>query len=229
MGNSQPPGGRVRKHELTGRRRKILHFLRECLELRGYPPTLREIADAVGLKSVSTVDYQLKMLEEMGYVTRDRRLARTVMEQPSRLRGIHASAGEVVPDPARVGSPEMVSMPLFERIAAGPGVIADPEPVGTLQLPRKQVGFGNLFAVTVAGDSMIDANIFDGDVVIVRQQEVAHDGDIVAALLGEEATVKTLQRAGGHVWLIPQNARYDPIPADHCRLMGKVVATLHRI
>jgi repressor LexA len=205
--------------ELTERRQKILQVLRECLEVRGYPPSLREIADAVGLKTVSAVAYQLKILAEMGYVARDPRLARTVVEQSPRLRDI----------PGGACSPEMVSMPLFERIAAGTGVIADPEPVGTLQLPRNQVGSGKLFAVTVAGDSMVDANIFDGDVVIVRQQEVAHNGDIVAAMNGEEATVKTFQRTGGHVWLIPQNPRYDPIPGDGCRIMGKVVATLHRL
>ncbi len=206
--------------ELTERRQKILDVLRECLELRGYPPSLREIADAVGLKTVSAVAYQLKILAEMGYVARDPRLARTVVEQSPRLRGI----------PGGACSPDMVSMPLFERIAAGTGVIANPEPVGTLQLPRNQVGSGNLFAVTVTGDSMIGANIFDGDVVIVREQEVAQSGDIVAALIeGEEATVKTFQRAGGHVWLIPQNPRHDPIPGDDCRIMGKVVATLHRL
>jgi repressor LexA len=211
--NSSYPAG------LTERRQKILQVLRESLELRGYSPSLREIADAVGLKTVSAVAYQLKILAEMGYVARDPRLARTVVEQSPRLGGITGAS-----------SPEIVSMPLFDRIAAGTGVIADPEPVGTLQLPRSQVGSGNLFAVTVTGDSMIGANIFDGDVVIVRRQEVAHDGDIVAALIeGEEATVKTFQRAGGHVWLIPQNPRYDPIPGDDCRIMGKVVSTLHRL
>jgi repressor LexA len=224
MSSPQPPGGHVSDHELTERRRGILRFVRERVDLRGYPPSLREIADAVGLKTVSAVAYQLKILQEMGYVARDPRLARTVVEKPPRLRVIQAAG-----DPAGTGSAGMVSVPLFERIAAGPPVMANPEPEGTLQLPRRQVGAGNLFAVTVAGDSMVDANIFDGDVVIVRQQEVADNGDIVAALIEDEATVKTFQRTGGHVWLIPQNPRYDPIPGDGCRLMGKVVATLHRV
>ena len=127
------------------------------------------------------------------------------------------------------GSPTTASVPLFDRIAAGPPVIANREPEDIMQLPRDQVGSGELFAVKVAGDSMINASIFDGDIVVVREQNDARNGDIVAALIEEEATVKTFQRMNDHVWLLPQNPAHDPIPGDACRIMGKVVATIHRL
>jgi repressor LexA len=140
-----------------------------------------------------------------------------------------------------VGPKNMVGVPLFERIAAGTGALANPGShlrhglqysEETMQLPKEAVGSGVLFAIKVVGDSMINANIFDGDIVVVRQQNSADDGDIVAALISEEAeeaTVKTLQHLNGHVWLLPQNPAHKPIPGDYCRLMGKVVATVHRV
>lgn len=128
-----------------------------------------------------------------------------------------------------IGSQNMVSVPLFERIAAGNPVIANPYSEGFMHLPSEMVGSGALFAVRVAGDSMVNASIFDGDYVVVRQQDVALNGDIVAALIEEEVTVKAFHRVKGHVWLMPQNPSYEPIPGDGCRLMGKVVATVHPI
>ena len=126
---------------------------------------------------------------------------------------------------ARFG--RQVSMPLFESVAAGFGVYANPCPVGTIRLPRDIVGHGKVFAVRVAGDSMVDANIFDGDCLVIRKQDDAVNGDIVAALLGDEGVVKTFRRTENHVWLMPENPGYDPILGDGCRIMGKVVATLH--
>ena len=123
----------------------------------------------------------------------------------------------------------MVSVPLFEQISAGAPVIANPDPDGIMHLPEEMTGSEALFAVKVAGGSMANANIFDGDCVIVRQQDTAHNGDIVAALIEDEATVKTFHRTDGHVWLMAQNPDYQPILGDQCGLMGKVVATLHRI
>jgi repressor LexA len=230
-------------HPLSPRRQQILDFIRESTERRGCPPTLKEIADAVGLRSVSAVSYQLEILAKAGYLDRDPGLPRTVVMRPSRLQVLHAEPDEITEARARAGAQNMVSVPLFERIAAGPGTIADPGSYlrhgfqyseDTMQLPRVMVGSGVLFAVRVAGDSMVNANIFDGDLVVVRQQNSADDGDIVAALIDEEdeeaeATVKTLQHVNGHVWLMPQNAAYKPIPGDHCRLMGKVVATVHGV
>ena len=168
------------------------------------PPSMREIADAVGLKSTSAVSYQLKILEQMGHLARDPRMPRTVVEKPPCPRAIQDRPDDAGQAPAATGLPAMVSVPLFEQIAAGAPVIANPDPRGIMRLPKEITGSGALFAVKVAGDSMANANIFDGDCVIVRQQATAHNGDIVAALTGEEATVKTFHRANGHVWLMPQ-------------------------
>ena len=233
----RPPGG-GRDRLLTPRRQQILDYIRESMERRGFPPSMREIADAVGLKSASTVSYHFKILKEAGYLDRDPRLPRTVVPRPSRLQVLWAESDEVGEAAAGPGSRNMVSVPLFERIAAGTGAIADPGSYlrhgrqyseDTMQLPREMVGSGVLFAVRVVGDSMVNANIFDGDFVVVRQQNSAVDGEIVAALIEEEATVKTFQHMNGHVWLMPQNPAHKPIPGDHCRLMGKVVATVHSV
>jgi repressor LexA len=214
---------------LTPRRRNILSFIRESTARRGYPPSMREIADAVGLKSTSAVSHQLKILEGTGYLTHEARMPRTAVAKPPCLGVVPGWSGEFGEAPAGIGSLKMVSVPLFERIAAGAPVIANPDSDDIMQLPSEMVGSGVLFAVRVAGDSMLNANILDGDYVVVRQQQVAENGDIVAARIEEEATVKTFQRVDGHVWLIPQNPNYPPILGDHCRLMGKVVATVHRI
>jgi repressor LexA len=202
---------------------------------------MREIAESVGLRSVSTVSYHLGILAEAGYLDRDPRQPRTVVAKPSRIQVLHVESdgiGEVL---GGVGPKNMVGVPLFERIAAGTGALANPGShlrhglqysEETMQLPKEAVGSGVLFAIKVVGDSMINANIFDGDIVVVRQQNSADDGDIVAALISEEAeeaTVKTLQHLNGHVWLLPQNPAHKPIPGDYCRLMGKVVATVHRV
>lgn len=226
--STQPPDDDDHNHAVTETQQKILDCYREWVERRGYPPTLREIAEAVGLKSPSTVFYHLKILKKRGYLTFDPGRPRTIVEKPHRLRVIQQGSSEVNEDPADTSSQDMCSMPLFERMAAGPQVTANPEPMGTIQLPRDVVGYGVLFAVRVVGDSMINANIFDGDCVVVRQQHVADNGDIVAALIGEDATVKTFRRAEGHIWLMPENPKYEAILGDHCYLMGKVVATVHR-
>ena len=119
-------------------------------------------------------------------------------------------------------------MPLFESVAAGTGMDANRDAVGTIRLPRDAVGYGNVFAVRVAGDSMVGVDIFDGDYVVVRQQNNAVNGDVVAALReDDEGVVKTFRRTEDHVWLMPENSGYDPILGDDYRIMGKVVATLH--
>lgn len=222
-----PPGGD--DHMLTERQQMVLDCVHQSMESRGYPPTLREIASAVGLKSISTAAYHRKTLEKKGYLTHDAGMPRTVVERSSRLRVIRERSDEVSSGSMIAGSENMVSVPLFERIAAGNPVIANPYSEGFMHLPREKVGSGELFAVRVTGDSMINASIFDGDYVVVRRQNDAVKGDIVAALIEEEVTVKTFQQVNGHVWLMPQNPSYEPIPGDGCRLMGKVVATVHSV
>ena len=214
-------------HVITATQQKILDFHREWFEGRGYPPTLRETADGVGLKSPSTVHYHVKILEKNGYFTFDPGRSRTIVKPP-RLRVIQQMPNETGEGLVDNDTYDTVGIPVFEQMAAGNPKTANREPVDFIKLPRDQVGFGALFAVKVSGDSMIGAGIFDGDCVVVRQQQVADSGDIVAALIGDEATVKTFRRVDGHVWLMPENPQCTPIPGDDCHLMGKVVATIHR-
>jgi repressor LexA len=228
MVRAQPFGDRHRKRKLTERRQAVLDFVGEYGECHGYPPSLREIGSEVGLKSTSAVSHQLDVLEKMGLLTRDARRARAAVVKLSRPRGDEVKSDKVEQAPVGIGSQNMVSIPLFERIAAGTPVAANRDPEGTLQLPREQVGSGDLFAVKVVGDSMVNANIFDGDIVVVRHQNNADNGDIVAALIEEEATVKTFHRMNGRVLLLPQSPTHEPIPGDNCLIMGKVVTTIHR-
>ena len=209
---------------LSERQQRILDFIQAYAERHGVSPSFREIGDAVGLKAISAVKYQVGQLEEKGHLARRDRMPRTIVAKPRRLRSIPPEFDGTPADP---GLGDMISMPLFESVAAGTGVDANPDAVDTIRLPRDIVGCGNLFAVKVTGDSMVGADIFDGDCVVVRQQNDAVNGDIVAARFGDRATVKTFRRIEGHVWLMPENPSYEPMPGDRCRIMGKVVATLH--
>jgi repressor LexA len=209
---------------LSERQRQILDFIGAYAERHGVSPSFREIGDAVGLKAISAVSYQVGQLQAKGFLSRRDRMPRTIVAKPRRLRSIPPDLDEVLANP---DTNDMVGLPLFESAAAGLGVYANPEAVGTIRLPRDMVGHGPVFAVRVVGDSMVGANIFDGDCLVIRQQYDAVNGDIVAALLGDEAVVKTFRRTENHVWLMPENSSYDPILGDDCRIMGKVVATLH--
>jgi len=204
---------------LTWRRRKILQFLRDFVERHGYPPSLREIGKAVGLAQ-STVFYHRSVLEENGYLSHGAGLPRTAVERPPGQLVIRPRADEV-------------EVPLVGRIAAGVPILAEEMIEDTFWLPRKMVGTGTLFILKVTGDSMTGASIADGDMVVVRQQQVAENGEIVAAALIDgieaEATVKTLRRSDGHVWLVPHNAAYTPILGDKATILGRVVAVLRQV
>ena len=212
---------------LSERQQRILDFIQAYAERHGVSPSFREIGNAVGLRAISAVKYQVEQLQEKGCLARRDRMPRTIVAKPRRLRSIALGPGELGEASADSGSADMVSMPLYESVAAGEPVDANPDAVGTIQLPRDMVGAGNVFAVRVTGDSMVDVNIFDGDCVVVRQQNDAVNGDIVAALIEDRSTVKTFLRTADHVWLMPENPSYEPILGDGCRIMGKVVATLH--
>lgn len=216
-------------HVLTWRQRKVLQVIRDSVQRRGYPPSMREIGEAVGLTSTSSVSYQLSTLQAKGYLRRDAGRPRTV---EVRLPGHPA----VRPDrdidddsPMDIASQEAAYVPLVGRIAAGGPILAEEAIEDIFPLPRQIVGEGNLFLLKVVGDSMINAAIADGDWVVVRQQPVAENGDIVAAMLEGEATVKTFKRAGEHIWLMPHNPAYTPIPGDNAEILGKVVAVLRRV
>jgi repressor LexA len=209
--------------ELSKRQRGILDFIRGWVDEHGYPPSVREIGEAVGLVSPSSVAYQLKELEKKGHLRRDPNRPRAVdVRQSSDLTADDEAAFNAAqPHPAYV--------PLVGRIAAGGPILAEQSLEDVFPLPRELVGEGNLFVLGVKGDSMINAAICDGDWVVVRQQPDAEHGDIVAAMIDGEATVKTLRKRDGHVTLMPQNDAYEPIPGDTATVLGKVVAVLRRI
>jgi repressor LexA len=209
---------------LSQRQQQILDFIQAYTERHGVSPSFKEIGDAVGLKSSSGVKHQIEQLQKKGYVTRRDRTPRSIVVKPRHLWNREPELVEASADP---GSKDTVSMPFFESMAAGGLAYANPEAVDTIRLPRDMVGSGNLFAVRVTGDSMVGACIFDGDCVVVRQQNDAVNGDIVAARFEDQATVKRFRRTAAHVWLMPENPSYEPIPADKYLIMGKVVTTLH--
>jgi repressor LexA len=216
-------------HVLTWRQRKVLQVIRESVQRRGYPPSMREIGEAVGLTSTSSVSYQLSTLQSKGYLRRDAGRPRTVeVRLPGHpaVRPEAEGAEEFGPD---IPSQEPALVPWVGRIAAGGPVLADETIEDIFPLPKQIVGDGTLFLLKVAGDSMINAAIADGDWVVVRQQNVAENGEIVAAMIEGEATVKTFKHAGGHVWLMPHNPAYTPIPGDEATILGRVVAVLRRV
>ncbi|MBB2913184.1 repressor LexA [Streptosporangium becharense] len=214
---------------LTPRQRKILEVIRDSVQQRGYPPSMREIGEAVQLTSTSSVSHQLTALQRKGYLRRD----------PHRPRALEVRLpGEPVlwvdpdsnnEDETPVSRPTAAYVPLVGRIAAGGPILAEESIEDVFALPKQLVGEGTLFLLQVSGDSMIEAAIADGDWVVVRQQPVADNGDVVAAMIDGEATVKTFKRKDGHVWLVPHNPNYDPIPGDEATVLGKVVAVLRKL
>src|SRR3954447_24840127 len=224
--------------DLTGRQQQILSVIRDSIDQRGYPPTMREIGAAVGLASASTVAYHLKILEDLGHIRRDARGSRAVdlrdrtaaavrSDAPNRTAAARSDA------PDRSGTPDRsevdVRVPVLGAIAAGAPILAEEHVEDELTLPVSLVGRGRLFALRVRGDSMVDAAICDGDLVVVRQQPVADNGEIVAAMIDGEATVKVLRVDGKRVELLPRNPSYDPIPGEHATILGKVVSVLRRV
>ena len=213
---------------LTERQRTILNVIRASVTNRGYPPSIREIGDAVGLTSTSSVAHQLRTLERKGYLRRDPNRPRAVDVRGSE----DASAGAPAPLTDVAGSdalPEPSYVPVLGRIAAGGPILAEEAVEDVFPLPRELVGEGTLFLLKVVGDSMVEAAICDGDWVVVRQQHVADNGDIVAAMIDGEATVKTFKRAGGQVWLMPHNPAFDPIPGNEATVLGKVVTVIRKV
>jgi repressor LexA len=226
------PDGPADSTGLTPRQRLVLEVIKASVDERGYPPSMREIGEAVGLTSSSSVAHQLAALERKGFLRRDPNRPRAIeVRPPADAAGATPGAAEA---PKRPGSADAdprdaVPVPLLGRIAAGAPVLAEQHVDDVLTLPRTLTGEGELFCLTVAGDSMIDAAICDGDLVVVRRQPVAEDGEIVAAMIDDSATVKTLKRIDGRVWLLPQNPAYAPIPADDAVILGKIVSVLRRV
>ncbi len=253
----KPP--RRRRTSLSTKQLAILRVIREAIRAQGYPPSMREIGDAVGLKSLSSVTHQLQQLELSGYIRRDPNKPRaieiliqlpedpqapsTTTNQPGSFSNSdtvsaahdaeQSSVRTLRPvQPAHVGAnpvSDAAMIPLVGRIAAGIPITADQMVEELMPVPRQLVGKGELFMLTVVGDSMVDAAICDGDFVVVRQQQTAENGDIVAALLNDEATVKVFKQRDGHTWLLPRNSAYEPILGDHATVLGKVVAVMRSL
>lgn len=211
---------------LTPRQRDILAVIRSTVEERGYPPSVREIGEAVGLTSPSSVAHQLGVLEKKGLLRRDANRPRALV-----VADDSTPAPDSVADVTGIGDamPAAAYVPVLGRIAAGGPILAEEAVETVFPLPREIVGEGELFLLKVVGDSMVDAAICDGDWVVVRRQPTADNGEIVAALLDDEATVKTLQRREGHTWLLPHNPAYSPIDGDHATILGKVVTVIRRV
>jgi repressor LexA len=207
--------------ELTARQHRILEVIHEAVTTRGYPPSVREIGEAVGLTSPSSVHHQLGQLEKGGYIRRDPTLPRAM-----EIRFDPATELSIPTSPQKV-------VPLVGEIAAGAPIFAEERVESMLPLPRDLVGEGTLFMLRVRGESMLDAGVLPGDLVVVRQQPTVEQGEMCAALIDEEATVKFFRRTPtGEVFLDPANERHEPIPvpadADSA-ILGKVVAVLRSV
>ena len=215
---SELPDGPVDENGLTPRQTKILLAIKEAMETNGYPPSMREIGEAAGLSSPSSVKYQLEALEAKGWIRRD----------PSRGRALEV----LTPGDERFEDikPERThNVPLVGRIAAGGPILAEQNVEEVFPLPASLVGEGDLFMLKVVGDSMIDAAICDGDFVVIRSQKDANKGEIVAAMIDGEATVKTFSKKSGQIWLLPANDSYQPIDGNHAEILGVVTAVLRSL
>ena len=204
--------------ELPPRQQHILVTIRDWVVRHGYAPSSREIGDAVGLKSSSSVSKHLASLEDKGFLRRSSTVSRPI--------DVRAFLREPA---ARQQSEDAVTVPVVGHIAAGTPITAEEQLDDVLTLPRELTGRGNVFGLRVRGDSMVDAAICDGDIVVVRQQPEAHTGQIVAAMIDEEATVKVLRRSNGHVYLEPRNPAYDVIDGDRAVILGIVVSVLRSV
>ena len=194
--------------KITDKQRQILEYMKEQILSKGYPPSVREICAAVGLKSTSSVHSHLETLEERGYIRRD----------PTKPRAI-----EIVDDTFNLTRRELVNVPILGNVAAGQPLLADDNINGYFPLPPEYVNNSQTFMLTVKGESMINIGIFDGDMVVVEQTNVARNGEVVVALIEDSATVKTFYKEKDYIRLQPENDSMDPIIVQDCLIMGRVI------
>lgn len=199
--------------KITEKQMQILQYMKDQILSKGYPPSVREICAAVGLKSTSSVHSHLETLEEKGYIRRD----------PTKPRAI-----EIVDDTFNLTRRELVNVPILGKVAAGQPLLADDNINGYFPLPPEYVNNAQTFMLTVKGDSMINAGIFDGDMVVVEQTAVARNGEIVVALIEDSATVKTFYKEKSYILLQPENDSMEPILVPDCRIMGRVIGLYRR-
>lgn len=219
--------------KLSVRQRTVLEMIQRFVESNGYTPSMQDIADACGFKSLASVSYQLTQLEDAGVIRRDLGRARGIelltdglVSTGSTSQG--TSGGTSIPDNITpIG--HSVSVPLVGQIAAGFPITAEQNVEDTFAVPEQLAGKGELFMLEVKGESMIDAAICDGDFVVIRAQKTAENGEIVAAMIDGEATVKVFSQKDGHTWLLPRNSAFPPIPGDQCEILGKVVTVMRKV
>jgi repressor LexA len=214
--------------KLSTRQQTVLDMIVRYVDENGYTPSMQDIADACGFKSLGSVSYQLEQLEGAGAIRRDLGRARGIevlvpTSASSAHSGVSIQPNNVVP----LGT--SVSVPLVGQIAAGFPITAEQNVEDTYAVPEQLAGKGNLFMLEVKGESMIDAAICDGDFVVIREQKTAENGEMVAAMIDGEATVKVFSQKDGHTWLLPRNSAYPPIPGDECTILGKVVTVMRKI
>lgn len=194
--------------KITDKQQEILEYMKEQILSKGYPPSVREICTAVHLKSTSSVHSHLETLEKNGYIRRD----------PTKPRAI-----EIVDDTFNLTRRELVNVPILGKVAAGQPLLANDNINGYFPLPPEYVNNKQTFMLTVQGESMINAGIFDGDLVLVEQTSVAQNGEIIVALIEDSATVKTFYKEKDYIRLQPENDSMDPIIVQECMIMGKVI------
>ena len=236
-----PPQPAPDESDRTDRQSKVLNAIRSHINEQGFAPSFRGIGIAAGLKSPSSVKHQLQALADKGFIRMNANKGRAIelVASPSASASPETTArntatdnegtATIYPFPDAASITQSHDVPLVGRIAAGTPITAEQHVDDVMRLPERLTGTGNLFMLEVHGDSMVDAAICDGDFVVVREQSTAVNGDIVAALLDDEATVKTFRKDHGHVWLMPHNPAYSPIDGTHAQIMGKVVTVLRKL
>ncbi len=230
--------------ELTNRQREIFEYIKQASKEKGYPPSVREIGEAVGLKSSSSVQSHLNALVKKGYLTRSSSSARALSinkdasnDETTNGSLVDSKEHKKAKDKDKIVSSDIndevyrniVAMPLVGKVAAGTPILAEQNVEETLGMPKQIVGDYNSFLLTVSGESMIEAGILDGDIVVVSEQKSANNGDIVVAMINNEATVKTFYKEDGRIRLQPQNSSMEPIYATDVTILGKVTALFRTI
>ncbi|MBR3882735.1 MAG: transcriptional repressor LexA [Clostridia bacterium] len=212
-------------NSLNKREKAILKFIEKQIGINGYPPSVREIGKAVDLKSTATVHGYIASLEKKGYIKKESQKGRTL----KLLKGGAIEGQQSTFDKEVYSSREMVDVPVIGKITAGEPILAVENVTDTFPIPLDFVGSGESFMLTVRGESMIEAGILDGDYILVRKQNTANNGEIVVALIGDEATVKTFYKEKDHIRLQPENCTLDPIIVPTCEILGKVSGVFRKI
>ena len=221
-----------RNRELTARQKQILRYITKQIDKNGYAPSVREIGKAVGLSSTATVHSYLKQLEAMKYIKKENQKGRTLRilkKEDDRYDSARVGKEPSEPMKAFYNRKEMVDVPIVGKITAGAPILAVENITDTVPVPVDFAGNSQCFMLLVSGESMIEAGILDGDLILVRRQNVAENGQIIVALIDDEATVKTFYKEKDHIRLQPENSTMDPIIVPDCQILGKVIGVFRKM